>query len=191
MVWFPCGPRDFQESSPAPQFKSINSLALSLLYGSSLNTHKTQRRALTIIQSCQPPDPTLPASRTVRERFISWRVDDTLLQQPRQAQIGTIQRKQRNRFKKTKNRNKTKKGPLLVWTDEHPARELGESQVWRKEQMARRAIWRQCWKHLGWIREREWWRWEEMPWKTQRAVLQRISCGDNRETKEVRVKGWW
>ena len=26
-------PRDFQESSPTPQFKSINSLALSLLYG--------------------------------------------------------------------------------------------------------------------------------------------------------------
>ena len=31
--WFdPCSPRDSEESSPAPQFKSINSLALSLLY---------------------------------------------------------------------------------------------------------------------------------------------------------------
>ena len=32
----PCSPRDTQESSPAPQFKSINSLALSLLYGPTL-----------------------------------------------------------------------------------------------------------------------------------------------------------
>ena len=28
-----CSPRDSQESSPAPQFESINFLALSLLYG--------------------------------------------------------------------------------------------------------------------------------------------------------------
>ena len=40
--WFPLGLtalifllRDSQESSPAPQFKSINSIALSLLYGST------------------------------------------------------------------------------------------------------------------------------------------------------------
>ena len=32
-VWFPCCPRDFQESSPASQFESISSLALSFLYG--------------------------------------------------------------------------------------------------------------------------------------------------------------
>ena len=32
-VWSPCCPRDSQESSPAPQFKSINSPVLSLLYG--------------------------------------------------------------------------------------------------------------------------------------------------------------
>ena len=33
MDWFgsPCSPRDSQESSPTPQFKSINSLALSFL----------------------------------------------------------------------------------------------------------------------------------------------------------------
>ena len=30
-VWSPCRPRDSQESSPAPQLKSINSLVLSLL----------------------------------------------------------------------------------------------------------------------------------------------------------------
>ena len=32
LVWSPCCPRDSQESSPAPQFKSINSSVLSLLY---------------------------------------------------------------------------------------------------------------------------------------------------------------
>ena len=32
----PCSPRDSQESSPTPQFKSINSSMLSLLYGSNL-----------------------------------------------------------------------------------------------------------------------------------------------------------
>ena len=32
----PCCPRDSQESSPTPQFKSINSLVLSFLYGPTL-----------------------------------------------------------------------------------------------------------------------------------------------------------
>ena len=32
----PCCPRDSQESSSTPQFKSINSLVLSLLYGTTL-----------------------------------------------------------------------------------------------------------------------------------------------------------
>ena len=32
-VWSPCSPRDSQESSPTPQFKSLNSSALSFLYG--------------------------------------------------------------------------------------------------------------------------------------------------------------
>ena len=36
LVGSPCCPRDSQESSPAPQFKSINSLALSLLYSATL-----------------------------------------------------------------------------------------------------------------------------------------------------------
>ena len=31
-------PRDFQESSPAPQFENINSLVLSLLYGLTLTS---------------------------------------------------------------------------------------------------------------------------------------------------------
>ena len=34
----PCSARDPQESSPAPQFKSINSLVLSLLYGPTLTS---------------------------------------------------------------------------------------------------------------------------------------------------------
>ena len=33
LVWSPCSLRDSQESSPTPQFKSIKSLVLSLLYG--------------------------------------------------------------------------------------------------------------------------------------------------------------
>ena len=36
--WISCSPRDSQESSQTPQFKSINSSALSLLYGSSLTS---------------------------------------------------------------------------------------------------------------------------------------------------------
>ena len=46
LVGSPCSPGDSQESSPTPQFKSINSSALSFLYGSALtcihdywNTH--------------------------------------------------------------------------------------------------------------------------------------------------------
>ena len=37
--WFDlCSPRDSRESSPATQFKSINALVLSLLYGSTLTS---------------------------------------------------------------------------------------------------------------------------------------------------------
>ena len=36
LVGFPCSPRDSQESSPTPQFKSINSLVLSFLYSPTL-----------------------------------------------------------------------------------------------------------------------------------------------------------
>ena len=36
LVGSPCRPRDSQESSPTPQFKSINSLALSFLYSPTL-----------------------------------------------------------------------------------------------------------------------------------------------------------
>ena len=38
LIGSPCSPRDLQESSPAPQFKSINSLALSLLHSPTLTS---------------------------------------------------------------------------------------------------------------------------------------------------------
>ena len=38
LVWSPCSPRDSQESSPGPQFKSIKSLVLSLLYSPVLTS---------------------------------------------------------------------------------------------------------------------------------------------------------
>ena len=38
LVGSPCGPRDSQESSPTPQFKSINSSALSFLYSPTLTS---------------------------------------------------------------------------------------------------------------------------------------------------------
>ena len=36
MIWSPCRPRDFEESSLAPKFESINFLTFSLLYGPTL-----------------------------------------------------------------------------------------------------------------------------------------------------------
>ena len=38
LVGSPCTPRDSQESSPIPQFKSINSSVLSFLYGPTLTS---------------------------------------------------------------------------------------------------------------------------------------------------------
>ena len=38
LIWSPCCPRDSQESSPAPQFKNINSLGFCLLYSPALKT---------------------------------------------------------------------------------------------------------------------------------------------------------
>ena len=38
LVGSPCSPRDSQESSPTPQFESINSLALSFLYSATLTS---------------------------------------------------------------------------------------------------------------------------------------------------------
>ena len=38
LVGSPCSPKDSQESSPTPQFKSINSLVLSFLYSPTLTS---------------------------------------------------------------------------------------------------------------------------------------------------------
>ena len=38
LVWSPCSPRDSQESSPTPQFKSISSSVLSFFYGPTLTS---------------------------------------------------------------------------------------------------------------------------------------------------------
>ena len=44
LVGSPCSPRDSQESSPAPQSKSINSLALSLLHSPTLTSIHDHRK---------------------------------------------------------------------------------------------------------------------------------------------------
>ena len=48
--WSPCCPRDSQESAPAPQFESINSLALSLLYVPTHLYMTTEKTIALIIQ---------------------------------------------------------------------------------------------------------------------------------------------
>ena len=49
LVGSPCSPRDSQESSPTPQFKSINSSALSFIYSPTLTmkTDKSSMKALS------------------------------------------------------------------------------------------------------------------------------------------------
>ena len=44
LVGSPCSPRDSQESSPTPQFKSINSSALSLLHSPTLASIRDHRK---------------------------------------------------------------------------------------------------------------------------------------------------
>ena len=44
LVGLPCSPRDSQESSPTPQFKSINSSALSLLHSPTLTSIHDHRK---------------------------------------------------------------------------------------------------------------------------------------------------
>ena len=44
LVCFPCSPGDSQESSPTPQFKGINSSALSFLYGPILTSIHDYRK---------------------------------------------------------------------------------------------------------------------------------------------------
>ena len=58
LVWSSCCPRDSQESFPAPQFKSINSLVLSLLYGPVLtSTHDYWKNySFDCMDLCQQTD---------------------------------------------------------------------------------------------------------------------------------------
>ena len=44
LVGSPCSPRDSQESSPTPQFKSLNSLALSFLHSPTLTSIYDHRK---------------------------------------------------------------------------------------------------------------------------------------------------
>ena len=55
LVWSPCCPRDSQEFSPASPFKSINSLALSLLYGPTLTSIRDywKNRSFDNVDFCQ------------------------------------------------------------------------------------------------------------------------------------------
>ena len=47
LIGSPCSPRDCQESSPTPQFKSINSSVLSLLYDPTLTSvHSNEKMEL-------------------------------------------------------------------------------------------------------------------------------------------------
>ena len=64
-VWFPLGftglilhPRHSQESSPGPQFESVNSSALSLLYGSTVTSIYDYRKNHSFhkIDLCQQSD---------------------------------------------------------------------------------------------------------------------------------------
>ena len=48
LVGSTCSPRDSQESSPTPQFKSINSLALSFSYSSISHPYMTTRKTIAL-----------------------------------------------------------------------------------------------------------------------------------------------
>ena len=50
-VGFTCSPRDSQESSPTPQFKSINSSALSLLHSPTLTSIHDHRKNNSLDQT--------------------------------------------------------------------------------------------------------------------------------------------
>ena len=58
LIWSPCCPRDSQESSPAPQFESINSLTFSLLYGPTLTSVHDywKERSFDYMDFCQQSD---------------------------------------------------------------------------------------------------------------------------------------
>ena len=53
LIWSPCSPKNSQESHPAPQFKSINSLTLSFLYGLTLTSvHEWKKHSVDYMDIC-------------------------------------------------------------------------------------------------------------------------------------------
>ena len=48
LVWSPCSPRDSQESSSTPQFKSISSPKLSFLYSPTLTLYMTTGKTIVL-----------------------------------------------------------------------------------------------------------------------------------------------
>ena len=48
LVGSPCSPRDSQEPCPTPQFKSMNSSALSFLYSLTLTSYMTRGKTITL-----------------------------------------------------------------------------------------------------------------------------------------------
>ena len=50
LVGSPCSPRDSQESSPTPQFKSINSLELSFLHSPALTSIHDHGKTIALIR---------------------------------------------------------------------------------------------------------------------------------------------
>ena len=48
LVWSPCSPRDSQESSSTPQFKSISSPKLSFLYSPTLTLYMTTGKTIAL-----------------------------------------------------------------------------------------------------------------------------------------------
>ena len=48
LVWSPCSPRASQESSPIPQYQSINSLALSFLYGPTITSYMPTGKTIAL-----------------------------------------------------------------------------------------------------------------------------------------------
>ena len=48
LIWSPCSPRDSQESSPTPQFKSFNSSVLSFLYSPTLTSIMTTGKTISL-----------------------------------------------------------------------------------------------------------------------------------------------
>jgi len=76
LVWSPRCPRESQESSPTPQFKSINSLALSLLYDLYTTTGKTvarQKREMNLKLVSQNPWQTYKIGNNFRTIYATTR----------------------------------------------------------------------------------------------------------------------